>query len=77
MDLFKAFVGPVVNFLKDLKHEQRNQDRELFLFLIEKVIRIYYPYDFRLALDNSDFVTIWLEFDLLVRTIVQSKGFKR
>ena len=77
MDLFKAFVGPVVNFLKDLKHEQRNQDRELFLFLIEKVIRIYYPYDFRLALDNSDFVTIWLEFDPLSRTIVQSKGFKR
>ena len=41
--------------------------------IIEKGIRIKYPYNF----GNSDFGTIWLEFDLLVRTIVQSKGYKR
>ena len=38
---------------------------------IEKGIRIEYPYNFGLPLGNSAFVTIWLEFDLLVRTIVQ------
>ena len=40
---------------------------------IEKEIRIEFPYNF----GNSDFVAIWLEFDLLVRTVLQSKGFKR
>ena len=44
---------------------------------IEKGIRIEYPYNFRMPLGDSDFVTIWLEFDLLVRTIVQSKWNKR
>mgnify|MGYP007015416369 CR=1 FL=1 len=43
----------------------------------EKGIRIESPYNFGLPLGNSDFVIIWLEFDLLVRTIVQSKEFKR
>ena len=43
---------------------------------MKKRIRIEYPYDFGLSFGNSDFVTIWLEFDLLVHTIIQSKGFK-
>ena len=38
---------------------------------IEKGIRIEYQYNFGLLLGNSAFVTICLEFDLLVRTIVQ------
>ena len=38
--------------------------------LIEEGIKIEYPYHFGLPLSNSDFVTIWLEFDLLIRTIV-------
>ena len=38
---------------------------------IEKGIRIEYPYNYGLPHGNSAFVTIWLEFDLLVRTIVQ------
>ena len=44
---------------------------------IEKGILIEYPYILGFTLGNSDFVTIWLEFDLLVRTIVQSKWNKR
>ena len=40
---------------------------------IEKGISIEYPYNFGLPLDNSAFVIVLLEFDLLVRTIVQSK----
>ena len=44
---------------------------------VEKGISIEYPYNFGLPLGNSAFVMVWLEFDLLVRTIVQSKGFKR
>ena len=40
---------------------------------IEKGIRIEYPHIFGLPLGNSDFVAIWLEFNLLVRTVVQSK----
>ena len=38
---------------------------------IEKGIRIEYPYNFGLPLGNSAFVTIWLDFYLMVRTIVQ------
>ena len=38
---------------------------------IEKGIRIEYPYNFGLPLGKSAFVTIWLEIDLLVRTIGQ------
>ena len=41
------------------------------VWIIGKGIRIEYPYNFGLPLGNSAFVTIWLEFDLLVRTIVQ------
>ena len=44
---------------------------------IEKGIIIEYQYNFGLPLGNSNFVPIWLESDLLVRTVVQSKGFKR
>ena len=43
---------------------------------IDKEIIIEYPYNFGLPLGISAFVTIWLEFDLLVRTIVQSKWYK-
>ena len=45
--------------------------------VLEKRIRIEKLNNFELLLGNSDFVTIWLEFDLLVRTIVQRKWFKR
>ena len=38
---------------------------------LEKGIRIDYPYNFGLPLGNLAFVMIWIEFDLLVRTIVQ------
>ena len=41
------------------------------VYPIEKGIRIEYPYNFGLPLGNSTFVTIWLEFDLFVCTIVQ------
>ena len=44
---------------------------------IEKGISIEYPYNFGLPLGNSAFVRVWLEFDLLVRTIVQSNGNER
>ena len=40
---------------------------------IEKGIRIEYSYNFGLPLGNSAFVRIWLEFDLLVRTIVKTQ----
>ena len=42
--------------------------------VIEKGRSIEYPYNFGLPLGNSAFVIVWLEFDILVRTIVQSKG---
>ena len=43
---------------------------------LEKGIRIEYPYNFGFLLGNSGFVTIWREFDLLVRIIVHIKGLK-
>ena len=46
-------------------------DQKHCIITIEKGIRIQYPYHFELPLGNSAFVTIWLEFVLLVRTIVQ------
>ena len=65
-------------FVKHMfKHFLFGQDAELHdaehecVRSIEKGIRIEYPYNFGLPLGNSAFVTIWLEFDLLVRTIVQ------
>ena len=45
--------------------------------MLQNMIRKEYLYNFGLPLGNSDFVIIWLEFDLLFRTIVQSKWFKR
>ena len=42
---------------------------------LEKGIRIGYLYHFGLPFANSAFVMIWLEFDLLVLTIVQSKWY--
>ena len=47
----------------------------VYLALIEKGIGIENPYTFELPFGNSDFVTIWVEFDLLVRIIVQCKWF--
>ena len=40
-------------------------------------IKIKYQYNFGLPHGNSAFVTLWLEFDLLVFTFVQIEGFKR
>ena len=43
----------------------------IYANIIEKGIRIEYPYNYGLPHGNSAFVTIWLDFDLLVRKIVQ------
>ena len=59
------------------KHRPSKSMKKLSDLGIEKGINIEYPYNFELPLGNSDFVTIWLEFDLLVRTIVQSRWNER
>ena len=49
----------------------------MWVWGIEKGIRIEYPYNFGLPLGNSAFVTIWLEFDLWSVQLYKSKGNTR